>query len=134
MKEMAEPNTPQEPDWLDEIFEKVAILQTRDGYLLQSTIVGAKEAISAKFAEQEIYNNKIVLNVRMTANANGPATWLDPVSGKKLYNEAKFAELFDEFEAIIGVWKLPKGADARCARLISEQQRRQLEQVRSRWL
>ena len=86
-------------DELDEILRplfKAHYKQTR--YFPDEFIAEAKSAIQ----KQLNYANKVAENCRLVANSEIPAIWADPLTGKKLYNEAelKRAEMRGELKGL----------------------------------
>lgn len=51
--------------------------------------------VAASQNQSDDYDAQVATSCRMLANSTGPATWIDPVTGKKLYNEAYLSHLLD---------------------------------------
>lgn len=58
-------------------------------------------AFTTQLQPQESYNQRVVNNVVGLAQASLPGSWLDPVSGKKMYNEAHLQAVRKAVEAEI---------------------------------
>lgn len=64
----------------------------------------SKQKAKAAIQEFMAYNQKVVYNIQLVAQVRMPAEYVDPVSGKKLYNEASVEQKLSEAQTNAVAW------------------------------